>query len=109
MSFGVCKESSVIAYAGIYDHRCIGQWNAIGCFGGQRNLDCLDVYSASGRVASAWKAQWYNAKSIDVKSNKNHDVTSYDGFKLLLHEGLSFPSGMFMIFHDFSCFVINNH
>lgn len=46
------------------DHvqRFVDQWH------GARDLDCLDLYGASGRVGSTWQAMGLTARSYDIKA-----------------------------------------
>ena len=62
--------------------RFVDQWR------GARDLDCLDLYGASGRVGSTWQAQGRRAASYDIKVVT---VTSCCflgrlGFKRMAHE-----------------------
>ena len=62
---------------------CICKWS------GDRDLDCLDLFGASGRVAETWKANGKAATSYDIKiGGKEHDITSRVGFFLVVG---SFP------------------
>lgn len=55
---------------------------------GERRWSCLDVYSASGKIASTFRKGGHEACSFDIKSDPAQDVTSRAGFLLLLRLGM---------------------
>ena len=56
---------------------------------GARSLTCLDVFSASQSFASVFTEHGYSAVAYDIKTDERCDVTSQEGFLLLLEWGLS--------------------
>ena len=70
----------------------ISEWS------GDRNLDCLDLFGASGRVAETWKANGKAATSYDIKiGGKEHDITSRVGFFWLLAASLRLQAGALVV------------
>ena len=58
------------------------------CIAGKRELVCFDVYSASQRVACAFRKIGKVAQSFDIQSDKRHDVTTRMCFLLMLAWGM---------------------
>lgn len=46
-------------------------------------FQCIDLFGASGKVRKSWQSKGYRAVSYDIKLNKDHDVTTFEGCVLL--------------------------
>ena len=52
---------------------------------GNRDLDCLDLFSPKGRIKKVWEARGKTAVNYDIKSGgKQHDVSGRVGCMVLL-------------------------
>ena len=59
-------------------------------------LDCIDLFGATQRVARCWRKYGYQAESYDIKLDKaRHDITSSLGFRALLEMGARLLDSMF--------------
>ena len=55
---------------------------------GQRDLECVDVFSASEKVKTAFTKRDRRAECFDIQGNAAHDITLRSGFIILLVLGL---------------------
>lgn len=68
-----------------------GRWDRKG---GHRHLQCLDVFSASRRFQQIFQSHGHHASAFDIKNDRKCDITTKEGFMLLLHLGLQKLVGM---------------
>ena len=65
---------------------------------GNRDLRCLDLFGASGRVAETWTANGQASVNYDIKvGGREHDVTSRVGFWFLLEVSLRLARGSLLM------------
>ena len=57
---------------------------------GVREYQCLDLFSASQRIALAAERLGRDAASFDIKSDARQDATTRRGFHLMLSLGMAF-------------------
>lgn len=56
---------------------------------GPRPFMCVDVFSASKRIARTFQSHGWSSVAYDVKTNSQHDITTKSGFLELVDMGLS--------------------
>lgn len=50
----------------------------------EQNNHLLDLFGASQAVSRCWRNEGFNAIVYDIKVNRDHDICSQSGFKILL-------------------------
>lgn len=53
-------------------------------------LDCIDLFGASERMSRTFGDAGFEAISYDIKIDRSHDLTSFNGFKTFLIMALQF-------------------